>query len=179
MNKIERADARASLSPWKRKVHPQEKVVEEQKAVAKKNLPTLNLHGLRGIPQKNLPSQRANPPLRQKIRRSKKVAGKSRRKNQEIHQIKERIRLNGECNCLDFYFSLFGSVACSLVGMCNHKLCHPIAVFSMAGATWAGVETMLQAVASPSAEFSYILGGWTLDLFPESRIEFGRIYSEP
>ena len=61
-----------------------------------------------------------------------------------------------------FIFPLFGSVACSLVGMYNRKLCHPIAVFSMAGATWAGVETMLQAVASPSAEVStfWVAGPW-------------------
>ena len=77
------------------------------------------------------------------------------------------------------FFSLFGSVACSLVGMYNRKLCHPITVLSMAGATWAGVETMLQAVASPSAEVSYILGGWTLDLSRGSGLNSVQIYSEP
>ena len=67
LNKIERADAEGDLSPLE-KVHPQEKVVEGAESRSPKNLPTLNLHGLRGIPPKNLPSQRANPPLRQKIR---------------------------------------------------------------------------------------------------------------
>ena len=72
-----------------------------------------------------------------------------------------------------FIFPLFGAVACALLGMVNRKFCNPVAVLSMAGATWAGVETLLQAVASPQAEVSYILGGWTLDLFPRGvGIEF-------
>ena len=72
-----------------------------------------------------------------------------------------------------FIFPLFGAVACALLGMVNRKFCNPVAVLSMAGATWAGVETLLQAVASPQAQVSYILGGWTLDLFPRGvGIEF-------
>ena len=72
-----------------------------------------------------------------------------------------------------FIFPLFGAVACSLLGMMNRKLCYPIAVLSMVGATWAGIETLFQAVGSPEAEVSYILGGWTLDLFPRGvGIEF-------
>ena len=64
-----------------------------------------------------------------------------------------------------FIFPLLGAVACALLGMGNRKICHPIAVLSMAGATWAGIETLLQAISSPSSEVSYILGGWTLDSF--------------
>ncbi len=72
-----------------------------------------------------------------------------------------------------FIFPLFGSVACALLGAWYRRLCHPLAVFSMLGATWAGVETMLQAVGSTSGEVSYLLGGWTLDLFPRGvGIEF-------
>ncbi len=72
-----------------------------------------------------------------------------------------------------FIFPLFGAVACALLGMVNRKFCNSVAVLSMAGATWAGVETLLQAVASPQAQVSYILGGWTLDLFPRGvGIEF-------
>ena len=71
-----------------------------------------------------------------------------------------------------FIFPLLGAVACALLGM-ERKICHPIAVLSMAGATWAGIETLLQAISSPSSEVSYILGGWTLDTFPRGvGIEF-------
>lgn len=70
-------------------------------------------------------------------------------------------------------FPLIGSVACALLGMANRKLCYPISVVSMVGATWAAVETLFQAVACPSAEVSYIFGGWVLDLFPRGvGIEF-------
>ena len=70
-------------------------------------------------------------------------------------------------------FPLIGSIACALLGMVNRKLCYPISVLSMVAATWASVETLFQAVASPTAEVSYIFGGWVLDLFPRGvGIEF-------
>ena len=72
-----------------------------------------------------------------------------------------------------FIFPLFGAVACALVGMRQSKLCYPISGLSMLGATWAGAETLMQAVQSPVHEVSYILGGWTLDAFPRGvGIEF-------
>ena len=72
-----------------------------------------------------------------------------------------------------FIFPLFGSVIAALVGFVNRKLSYPISVLSMAGATWAGVETLRQAMNSPEHEVSYILGGWTLDVFPRGvGIEF-------
>ena len=72
-----------------------------------------------------------------------------------------------------FIFPLFGSVFTALAGFINRKLSYPIAVLSMAGAFWAGVETLRQAMNSPNHEVSYILGGWTLDLFPRGvGIEF-------
>ena len=77
-------------------------------------------------------------------------------------------------------FPLIGSVACALLGMANRKLCYPISVVSMAGATWAAVETLFQAVACPSAEVSYIFGGWVLDLsLGVWGLNFGRIYWGP
>ena len=70
-------------------------------------------------------------------------------------------------------FPLFGSAFCALLGMANRKVCHRISVLSMAGALWAGVETLMQAVRSPSHEVSYLLGGWTLDSYPRGvGIEF-------
>ena len=70
-------------------------------------------------------------------------------------------------------FPLIGSIACALLGMVNRKLCYPISVLSMVAATWASVETLFQAVASPTAEVSYIFGGWVVDLFPRGvGIEF-------
>jgi len=72
-----------------------------------------------------------------------------------------------------FIFPLFGSVFCALLGMANRKVCYPISVLSMLGAFWAGVETLMQAVGSPSHEVSYIFGGWTLDSYPRGvGIEF-------
>ena len=72
-----------------------------------------------------------------------------------------------------FIFPLFGSVFAALAGFVNRKLSYPISVLSMAGATWAGVETLRQAMNSPEHEVSYILGGWTLDVFPRGvGIEF-------
>ena len=72
-----------------------------------------------------------------------------------------------------FIFTLFGAVACTLVGMYNRKWCHPISVLSMIGATWAGVETLIKVMNSKSHELSYLLGGWTLDQYPRGvGIEF-------
>ena len=72
-----------------------------------------------------------------------------------------------------FIFPLFGSVFVALAGFFNRKLAYPISVLSMAGATWAGVEVLRQAMDSPNHEVSYLLGGWTLDLFPRGvGIEF-------
>ena len=72
-----------------------------------------------------------------------------------------------------FIFPILGAVACTLVGMSNRKLCHPISVFCLVGAFWAGAETLLQAVRSPVHEVSYILGGWSLDSYPRGvGIEF-------
>ena len=72
-----------------------------------------------------------------------------------------------------FIFPLFGSVFTALAGFINRKLSYPIAVLSMSGAFWAGVETLRQAMHSANHEVSYILGGWTLDLFPRGvGIEF-------
>jgi multicomponent Na+:H+ antiporter subunit D len=57
--------------------------------------------------------------------------------------------------------------------MANRKVCYPISVLAMAGACWAGVETLMQAIGSRSHEVSYILGGWTLDSYPRGvGIEF-------
>ena len=72
-----------------------------------------------------------------------------------------------------FIFPLFGSVLCGLLGLANRNACHPISVLCMAGSFWAGVETLLQAVASESKEVSYLFGGWTLDSYPRGvGIEF-------
>lgn len=72
-----------------------------------------------------------------------------------------------------FIFPLFGSVFVALAGFFNRQLAYPISVLSMAGATWAGVEVLIQAMESPNHEVSYLLGGWTLDLFPRGvGIEF-------
>src|SRR5210317_309693 len=72
-----------------------------------------------------------------------------------------------------FIFPLFGSVFVALSRYVNIKLAYPISVLSMAGAFWAGVETLRQAMNSPEHEVSYILGGWTLDVFPRGvGIEF-------
>ena len=43
----------------------------------------------------------------------------------------------------------------------------------MIGSTWAGIETLMQAMDSSAGEVSYILGGWVLDLYPRGvGIEF-------
>ena len=43
----------------------------------------------------------------------------------------------------------------------------------MLGSVWASVCTLIQAIESPVHEVSYILGGWSLDLYPRGvGIEF-------
>jgi len=70
-------------------------------------------------------------------------------------------------------FPLMGAVACALSGALSKKLCYPISVISMIASVWASVHTMIQAIESPVHEISYILGGWSLDLFPRGvGIEF-------
>ncbi len=70
-------------------------------------------------------------------------------------------------------FPLFGAVACALSGALSKKLCYPISVISMIASVWASVHTLMQAIESPVHEISYILGGWSLDLFPRGvGIEF-------
>ena len=70
-------------------------------------------------------------------------------------------------------FPLFGSVACAILGMGNKKICYRIAVLSMAGSLWGGIETLRQVIASEVHTVSYIFGGWTLDKYPRGvGIEF-------
>lgn len=70
-------------------------------------------------------------------------------------------------------FPLIGAVFCSLSGVISKKVCYPISVLSMLGSVWASVNTLMQAIESPVHEVSYILGGWSLDLFPRGvGIEF-------
>ena len=72
-----------------------------------------------------------------------------------------------------FIFPLFGSVACAILGLWRRSWCYPISVFCMIGSTWAGIETLMQAMDSSAGEVSYILGGWVLDLYPRGvGIEF-------
>jgi len=70
-------------------------------------------------------------------------------------------------------FPLIGAVLCSLSGVISKKVCYPISVLSMLASVWASVNTLMQAIESPVHEVSYILGGWSLDLFPRGvGIEF-------
>ena len=62
-----------------------------------------------------------------------------------------------------FAFPLFGAILCSLFCRNSRNLCHPIAVLSLAGALWGGVQTLMRAIASETNEVSYIFGGWTLE----------------
>ena len=72
-----------------------------------------------------------------------------------------------------FIFPLFGSVACAILGMRNGKICYPIAVLSLAGSLWAGIETLQQVINSKDHFISYLWGGWTLDSYPRGvGIEF-------
>ena len=57
--------------------------------------------------------------------------------------------------------------------MRNGKICYPIAVLSLAGSLWAGIETLHQVINSKDHFISYLWGGWTLDSFPRGvGIEF-------
>ena len=70
-------------------------------------------------------------------------------------------------------FPLFGAVLCALSGGVSKKICYPVSIFSMLGSVWASVCTLIQAIESPVHEVSYILGGWSLDLYPRGvGIEF-------
>ena len=70
-------------------------------------------------------------------------------------------------------FPLIGAVLCSLSGVISKKVCYPISVLSMLASVWSSVNTLMQAIESPVHEVSYILGGWSLDLFPRGvGIEF-------
>ena len=70
-------------------------------------------------------------------------------------------------------FPLLGSVVCALSGAISKKICYPASILSMVLSVWASVQTLLQAIQSPVHEISYILGGWSLDLFPRGvGIEF-------
>ena len=72
-----------------------------------------------------------------------------------------------------FIFPLFGSVACAIFGISNRKICWYIAVISLAGSLWAGVETLRQVINADNYIVSYLLGGWTLDSYPRGvGIEF-------
>jgi len=70
-------------------------------------------------------------------------------------------------------FPLLGAVICTLFGTFSKKLCYPVSVLSMALSVWASVKTLIQAMHSSDHQVSYILGGWSLDLFPRGvGIEF-------
>ena len=78
-------------------------------------------------------------------------------------------------NSIAFIFAcpLFGAILCALLGRTKRHLCHPIAVASLGGALWGGIETLHRAMASEANEISYFLGGWTLDAYPRGvGIEF-------
>ena len=70
-------------------------------------------------------------------------------------------------------FPLVGSVVCAILGISKHKICYPIAVLSMAGSLWAGIETLSQVLSANDHTVSYLFGGWTLDAYPRGvGIEF-------
>jgi len=70
-------------------------------------------------------------------------------------------------------FPLLGAVICTLFGTFSKKLCYPVSVLSMALSVWASVKTLIQAMHSSDHQISYVLGGWSLDLFPRGvGIEF-------
>ncbi|SVE14993.1 uncharacterized protein METZ01_LOCUS467847, partial [marine metagenome] len=74
---------------------------------------------------------------------------------------------------LIFSCPLFGAVLCTLLGRTKRHLCHPVAVASLGGALWGGIETLRRVVASESHDIVYLLGGWTLDSYPRGvGIEF-------
>jgi multicomponent Na+:H+ antiporter subunit D len=70
-------------------------------------------------------------------------------------------------------FPLFGAVACALGGAISKRICYPVSVLSMIATVWVSIDTLFQAIECPVHEVSYILGGWSLDLFPRGvGIEF-------
>ena len=70
-------------------------------------------------------------------------------------------------------FPLIGAVACALLGSFSKKICYPVSIISMFFSVWASIQTLMQAIDSSDHQVSYILGGWTLDLFPRGvGIEF-------
>ena len=76
-----------------------------------------------------------------------------------------------------FVFPLFGAVFCALAGRKSRNLCHPIAVASLAGALWGGIETLRRVIASEASEVSYFFGGWNADAYPRGvGIEFRADY---
>ncbi len=78
---------------------------------------------------------------------------------------------------LIFAFPLFGAVLCALAGRKSRNLCHPIAVASLAGALWGGIETLRRVIASEANEVSYFFGGWNADAYPRGvGIEFRADY---
>ena len=78
---------------------------------------------------------------------------------------------------LIFVFPLFGAVFCALAGRKSRNLCHPIAVASLAGALWGGIETLRRVIASEANEVSYFFGGWNADAYPRGvGIEFRADY---
>ena len=78
---------------------------------------------------------------------------------------------------LIFVFPLFGAVFCALAGRKSRNLCHPIAVASLAGALWGGIETFRRVIASEANEVSYFFGGWNAGDYPRGvGIEFRADY---
>ena len=70
-------------------------------------------------------------------------------------------------------FPLIGAVACALLGSFSKKICYPVSIISMFFSVWASIQTLMQTIDSSDHQVSYILGGWTLDLFPRGvGIEF-------
>ena len=70
-------------------------------------------------------------------------------------------------------FPLIGAVACALLGSFSKKICYPVSIISMFFSVWASIQTLMEAIDSSDHQVSYILGGWTLDLFPRGvGIEF-------
>ena len=70
-------------------------------------------------------------------------------------------------------FPLIGAVACALLGSFSKKICYPVSIISMFFSVWASIQTLMLAIDSSDHQVSYILGGWTLDLFPRGvGIEF-------
>jgi multicomponent Na+:H+ antiporter subunit D len=70
-------------------------------------------------------------------------------------------------------FPLIGAVACALLGSFSKKICYPVSIISMFFSVWVSIQTLMQAIDSSDHHVSYILSGWSLDLFPRGvGIEF-------